>query len=124
MPCDYRSRPRRSHILKIWPEHYWSVHSGEKLAELRKDDRDAQVGDVLFPQPWSPKEFQPGVPQGHLNWPAIRAVVGHAARGSHIPAGLVMLSLHDVREATIEEENAAMNEPGAYGQAVKLGAKE
>lgn len=105
----------RTHVVKIWPEHYWAVHSGEKLAEFRLDDRGYAVGDVLIMQPWSPKEFQPGQPQGHLNWPAIYAKVGHKATGGPIPTGYAMLSLHGVREATIEEDTAAMATPGAYG---------
>lgn len=38
----------KSHILKTWPEYMDSIVSGEKMFELRKNDRDFQVGDVLI----------------------------------------------------------------------------
>lgn len=104
-----------THVLKVWPDPYWATHSGEKTAEFRKDDRDYQVGDTLILQPWSPKEFQPGQPQGYLNWPALHAKVSHATRGPHVPPGYVMLSLQQVREALLTEDDAAMKSPGAYG---------
>ena len=37
----------RLHYLKIKPEYYEEVRRGNKKAELRKNDRDYQVGDVI-----------------------------------------------------------------------------
>lgn len=104
-----------THVLKIWPEPYRALLRGDKTAEFRKDDRGFAVGDTLILQPWSPKEFQPGVQQGYLNDPAIHAKVSHVARGPHVPEGFAMLSLREVREALLTEDDAAMNSPGAYG---------
>ncbi len=36
------------HYLKIKPEYYRDVQSGLKKFELRKNDRDFQVGDILM----------------------------------------------------------------------------
>lgn len=36
------------HELKIWPEFYEAVKSGEKTFEVRKHDRNFKVGDWLF----------------------------------------------------------------------------
>ena len=36
------------HILKILPKYYLAVASGEKTFELRKNDRDYQVGDLII----------------------------------------------------------------------------
>ena len=35
------------HYLKIKPEYYEEVRRGSKKAELRKNDRDYQVGDII-----------------------------------------------------------------------------
>lgn len=42
------------HELKTWPEHFWDVWEGKKKVELRKDDREFQVGDTLVLHEWSP----------------------------------------------------------------------
>ncbi len=43
-----------THDLKIWPEHFRVVMSGEKTVELRKDDRSYAVGDTLVLQEYDP----------------------------------------------------------------------
>lgn len=35
------------HDLKIWPEYYEAVLNGSKRFELRYNDRNYQVGDIL-----------------------------------------------------------------------------
>ncbi len=35
------------HILKTWPEYFREVRAGRKAFEIRWDDRDFKVGDVL-----------------------------------------------------------------------------
>ena len=37
----------RTHILKTWPSQWRAVASGEKRFEIRINDRDFSVGDVL-----------------------------------------------------------------------------
>ena len=38
---------RKKHDLKIWKEFYKEVYSGTKTFEIRKNDRDFKVGDIL-----------------------------------------------------------------------------
>jgi len=47
------------HFLKIWPEFFEPVMSGVKRFEVRKNDRNFQVDDVLDLSEWNPrnKEF-------------------------------------------------------------------
>ncbi|MDU7365400.1 DUF3850 domain-containing protein [Clostridium sp.] len=44
------------HELKIYPQYFSEVLSGNKTFELRKNDRGFEVGDVLIL-----KEFTPGI---------------------------------------------------------------
>lgn len=50
---------RRSikHELKILPKYYDAVISGIKTFELRRDDRDFQVGDWIVLREWSDGEY-------------------------------------------------------------------
>ena len=45
----------RKHDLKTWPEYFKEVQAGTKTFEVRKDDRNFQVGDILELQEYDPK---------------------------------------------------------------------
>ena len=40
--------------LKIWPEYFKEILTGNKRFELRKNDRDYEVGDILILEEWCP----------------------------------------------------------------------
>ena len=42
---------------KILPEYYHAVYSGEKTFEIRKDEDDIQVDDVVFLLEYDGKEY-------------------------------------------------------------------
>lgn len=54
MPIKENVMPTgRVHELKILPQFFNSVIRGDKRAELRKNDRDYQVGDALMLREWT-----------------------------------------------------------------------
>lgn len=43
------------HDLKCWPEFFHDLAVGTKAFELRKNDRDYRVGDLLRLREWDPE---------------------------------------------------------------------
>lgn len=48
---------KKIHELKIYPTYYKAVSNGEKTFELRKNDRDYQVGDILNLKEWDGNKY-------------------------------------------------------------------
>jgi len=46
----------KTHELKIWPQWFDAVRAGSKTFEIRRDDRNFNVGDKLILE-----EYKPGV---------------------------------------------------------------
>jgi Domain of unknown function (DUF3850) len=46
----------KHHDLKIWPEYFQSVKYNSKPFEVRKDDRNFEVGDVLHLHEYDPQD--------------------------------------------------------------------
>jgi len=53
-PDIARRRQGRQHELKCWPEFFREIRVGMKRFELRRNDRNFQVGDVLYLREWDP----------------------------------------------------------------------
>lgn len=45
------------HELKILPQYYYDILENQKRFELRKDDRDYQVDDILALEEWDGEKF-------------------------------------------------------------------
>ncbi len=45
----------KEHTLKTWSQYFDRIETGQKLFEVRKNDRDFQVGDILRLEEWNPE---------------------------------------------------------------------
>lgn len=61
------------HDLKIWPDYFDDVAAGRKRAELRKNDRNFQVGDLC-----NLREFDPVT--GKYTGRGVTASITHVLR--------------------------------------------
>lgn len=43
------------HELKTWPKYFKAIWNGDKTFEVRKNDRNYEVGDVLIFHEWDPE---------------------------------------------------------------------
>jgi hypothetical protein len=66
-----------THKLKIWPGSFAAVSNRTKWYEVRKNDRDFQIGDVLLLE-----EYKPGI--GAYTGRTITRTV-HYVSGPHDP---------------------------------------
>lgn len=73
-----------THELKITPEHYRPVFTRHKTAELRNNDRQFEVDDVIVLREW-----REGTYTGQS---VVRKVIHVADVGSYLP-GYVLLSM-------------------------------
>ena len=44
----------KKHYLKTWPEFFKAIKSRKKRFEIRLNDRDYRVNDILILQEWNP----------------------------------------------------------------------
>lgn len=91
-----------THSLKTWPEYYHAVESGEKPFEVRKNDRDFQVGDVLLLRKYqNPRPGYEHVP-GFYTGAHMRRRVTYILHGPGfgVEAGFCILGLEVKRPAT------------------------
>lgn len=81
------------HHLKTWPEPFQAVWDGTKTYELRRDDREFQLWDVLRLEEWDPQ-------QSTYLGRSLEADITHVLKAGEFPGlldGYVVLSLR-IRE--------------------------
>ncbi len=89
----------KTHYLKVWPEYYRVIKTGEKKFEIRKNDRNFKVGDTLILQEWSPMGYSsvsPNTMTGEYTGHEISANVSYVlkdAAGFGLISGYCVLSI-------------------------------
>lgn len=80
------------HELKIWPEYFDDVQSGEKGFDVRKDDRPFEVGNILLL-----REFNPNTEEytGREMAKRIRYILRESEFAGVAP-GFCILGLHNL----------------------------
>lgn len=51
-----RAQEQRVHELRTWPSFFQAILDRRKTFEIRRNDRDFAVGDMLVLQEWNPTE--------------------------------------------------------------------
>lgn len=93
---------RRTHDLKTVRPYFGAVWDGTKTAELRKNDRGFQVGDLMLLREYLPDEF-------HYTGYAIRAEITDIVtddEGEWLTEGHAMLSFKVLDRITYYKEPA------------------
>lgn len=85
--------PKRTHDLKTWPEPFRAIVRRQKTHEVRRADRDFQVGDVLHLLKWDPqRDLYPG---GSTD---VRVTYISAPGTWGLPADLCVMSIERIDE--------------------------
>lgn len=102
VPGYYTGRPatqvRRVHHLKTHPRPFHATRLGDKTYEIRVNDRDYQVGDILLLQEWRPpEEAEPHLPAGYTGLECMYRVRYMTPGGEWgLPPNLCVLALGPV----------------------------
>jgi hypothetical protein len=80
----------KTHVLKTWPSYYAEVVSGAKKFELRCNDRNFMVGDILVLQ-----EFDTSDHKGYTGRMVLRRVT--YLTNVFMLDGYVAMSIEDVQ---------------------------
>lgn len=79
-----------THELKTWPEYFQEIINGDKTFEVRKNDRDFKMGDVLLLKEWDNENSK----YTGREW---TVVVGYVLQGGQfgIEPGYCVMSIFD-----------------------------
>lgn len=92
------------HDLKLWPQFFPALARGEKTFEIRKNDRNFQVGDGLRLREWDPVEER-------YTGREVQAEISYVLSGWGLEEGFVCLGLKDAQRAQIQRAVALAGMP-------------
>jgi len=76
------------HNLKTWPEYYEAIEMGAKTFEIRKNDREFKVGDILSLEEYNPNERA-------YTGRVMRVIISYIlAAQPFVPEGYVCMAIH------------------------------
>ena len=78
------------HALKIYPEYYEAVKSGKKPFEVRKNDGDFKIGDILALNEFDPLEGEKGQYTGRTIFQKISYILADEA---YCKTGFVVIGI-------------------------------
>ena len=91
------------HELKCWPAYFAAALSGNKPFEVRKDDREYQVGDSVLLREYTPPEHMEAdeiaeYPDGYYSGRILHREISYILKGEHwgIMKGYVVLGLKKI----------------------------
>ena len=68
----------KTHELKIYPKYFEEILDGKKTFEIRKDDRDFQVGDSIVLKEWDNIKYSGREIQAIIKYMLDDAILGFA----------------------------------------------
>jgi Domain of unknown function (DUF3850) len=71
------------HVLKLWPQFWDDTISGVRSFDIRNNDREFKVGDLLRLREWDPDE-----PLGYTGRECYRRIT-YVLRAENCPAGAI-----------------------------------
>jgi hypothetical protein len=96
-----------THQLKVWPRFWGALESGKKTFELRLNDRDFRVGDILHLEEWDPS-------CGHTGRTIEREVTCYLDGFPWLTEGYCCLGIKPVGQARgAQQEPVALRKPTA-----------
>lgn len=86
----------RVHNLKVWPEFFDEIMAGNKTFEIRYNDRDYRVGDLLVLREFQPYAHEPVEhPDGYFTGLQVARVVRYMTDFEQRPGYVVMGFRHE-----------------------------
>lgn len=86
----------KMHELKILPEYFEAVTSGRKKFEIRKNDRDYKVGDLLYLREWNGENFT-----GDSYKAEVTYITDYAQKDGYVVMGIKVLEKeNEIRNST------------------------
>jgi hypothetical protein len=80
------------HELKLEAEFFFNITTGVKTCEIRKNDRNYEIGDTLILYSWLPKEKR------YSGEPPLFVIITDITKGYGLKNGYVALSIKKIKK--------------------------